>query len=89
MKAGDKARAEALKAEMGSLKDFIASGEEAEREIDAAARRRPWPSSPTSRSTMCRTARTRPAMSRCGAGASRRHFAFEPRQHFDIGEWLG
>ena len=34
MKSGDKARAEALKAEMGSIKDFIASGEAVERDID-------------------------------------------------------
>ena len=34
MKAGDKAKAEALKAEMGAIKDFIASGEAVERDID-------------------------------------------------------
>ena len=34
MKSGDKARAEALKAEMGAIKDLIASGEAVERDID-------------------------------------------------------
>ncbi len=42
MKAGDKSRADALKAEMGSIKDFIASGEAVEREIDERLRL-PWP----------------------------------------------
>ncbi len=34
MKAGDKSRAEAIKAEVASIKDFISNSEETERELD-------------------------------------------------------
>ena len=88
MKAGDKARAEQLKAEVASLKDFIATGEETERQIDArlttalaAIPNIPFDDAPDGKDETGNV-----EMRRWG---SKPEFAFEPRQHFDIGEYLG
>jgi seryl-tRNA synthetase len=88
MKSGDKARAEALKAEMGGLKDAIAAGEAAERAIDerlnamlAVIPNLPFDDVPDGRDETGNV-----EVRRWGAVPG---FAFEPRQHFDIGEWLG
>jgi seryl-tRNA synthetase len=87
MKSGDKARAEALKAEMGSIKDFIASGEAIERDIDqrletalAVIPNIPFDEVPDGTDETGNV-----EVRRSGA---RPGFNFEPRQHFDIGEWL-
>lgn len=88
MKLGDKARAESLKAEMVALKETIAAGESAERSIDqqlmgalAVIPNLPLDEVPDGKDeTGNREVR------RWGAIPA---FAFEPRQHFDIGEWLG
>lgn len=88
MKLGDKARAESLKAEMVALKETIAASESAERSIDqqlmgalAVIPNLPLDEVPDGKDeTGNREVR------RWGAIPA---FAFEPRQHFDIGEWLG
>ncbi|RPH72787.1 MAG: serine--tRNA ligase [Hyphomicrobiales bacterium] len=88
MKAGDKARAEQLKAEVSSLKDFIASGEEAERQIDArlTAALAAIPNIPFDDVPDGKDETGNVEMRRWG---EKPEFAFEPRQHFDIGEYLG
>ncbi|MCA3575115.1 MAG: serine--tRNA ligase [Aestuariivirga sp.] len=88
MKAGDKARAEALKAEMGSMKDFIASGEAAEREIDQrlTAALAVIPNIPLDDVPDGKDESGNVEVRRWGAPPA---FNYEARQHFDIGEWLG
>jgi seryl-tRNA synthetase len=88
MKAGDKARAEALKAEMGSIKDFIASGEAVEREIDQrlAAALAVIPNLPLEEVPVGVDETGNVEVRRWGSPPG---FNFEARQHFDIGEWLG
>jgi seryl-tRNA synthetase len=88
MKAGDKARAEALKAEMGSIKDFIASGEAAEREIDQrlTAALAVIPNIPLDDVPDGKDETGNVEVRRWGAPPA---FNYEARQHFDIGEWLG
>jgi seryl-tRNA synthetase len=88
MKAGDKARAEQLKAEVASLKDFIASGEETERQIDArlTAALAAIPNIPFDDVPDGKDETGNVEMRRWG---EKPEFAFEPRQHFDIGEYLG
>lgn len=88
MKAGDKARADTLKAEMGSIKDFIASGEAVERDIDqrlnsalAVIPNIPFDDVPEGKDETGNQ-----EVRRWGTPAA---FDYEPRQHFDIGEWLG
>ena len=88
MKAGDKAKADALKAEMGSIKDFIASGEAVEREIDQrlTAALAVIPNLPLEDVPEGKDESGNIEVRRWGAPPA---FAYEPRQHFDIGEWLG
>jgi seryl-tRNA synthetase len=88
MKSGDKARAEALKAEMGSIKDFIASGEAVERQIDQRleAALAVIPNLPLDEVPDGRDETGNVEVRRWGG---RPGFNFAPRQHFDIGEWLG
>ena len=88
MKAGDKPRAEALKAEMGSIKDFIASGEDVERQLDTklAAHLAVIPNLPLDEVPDGEDEHGNVEVRRHGEPP--RH-NFEPRQHFDIGEWLG
>ena len=88
MKAGDKPRAEALKAEVASLKDFIASGEEVERRLtqklhDALA---VIPNIPLDEVPDGADEHGNVEVRRWGEAPA---FAFAARQHFDIGEWLG
>ena len=88
MKAGDKAKAEALKAEVASLKDFISTGEETERRLtqqltDALAI---IPNLPLDEVPDGADEHDNIEVKRWGEPP--RH-NFEPRQHFDIGEWLG
>lgn len=88
MKAGDKPRADALKAEVASLKDFIAGGEETERRLtkeitDALA---VIPNLPLDEVPAGHDEKGNVEVRRWGAAPS---FAFAPRQHFDIGEYLG
>jgi seryl-tRNA synthetase len=88
MKAGDKAKAEALKAEMGAIKDFIASGEAVEREIDQrlTAALAVIPNLPLDDVPDGKDETGNVEVRRWGAPPA---FHFEARQHFDIGEWLG
>jgi seryl-tRNA synthetase len=88
MKAGDKAKAEALKAEMGAIKDFIASGEAVEREIDQrlTASLAVIPNLPLDDVPDGTDETGNVEVRRWGAPTS---LNFEARQHFDIGEWLG
>ena len=88
MKSGDKARAEALKAEMGSIKDFIASGEAVERDIDQRlnAALAVIPNIPLEDVPEGKDETGNVEVRRWGTAPS---FAYEVRQHFDIGEWLG
>jgi seryl-tRNA synthetase len=88
MKAGDKARAETIKAEVASLKDFIAGGEEAERAItqklhDALAA---IPNIPLDEVPDGTDEHGNVEVRRNG---TRPGFNFEPKQHFEIGEYLG
>ena len=88
MKAGDKARAETLKAEVTALKDFLASGEETERQLsqnvlDALA---VIPNLPRVEVPDGKDEHDNVEMHVWG---EKPKFNFEPRQHFDIGEWLG
>ncbi|WP_421695176.1 serine--tRNA ligase [Aestuariivirga sp.] len=88
MRTGDKARAEALKAEMGSIKDFIASGEQVERDIDQrlSAALAVIPNLPLEDVPDGADETGNIEVRRWGAAPP---FNYEPRQHFDIGEWLG
>ena len=88
MKAGDKARAGALKAEVTSLKDFISSGEETERQFDKqlADALAVIPNIPLDDVPDGRDEHGNLEVRRWGEAPK---FAYEPRQHFDIGEWLG
>ena len=88
MKTGDKARADALKAEMGSIKDFIASGEAVERDIDQRlnAALAVIPNIPLEDVPDGTDETGNVEVRRWGTPPS---FAYEARQHFDIGEWLG
>jgi seryl-tRNA synthetase len=88
MKAGDKAKADALKAEMGAIKDFIASGEAVEREIDQRlnAALAVIPNLPLDEVPEGRDETGNVEVRRWGAPPG---FNYEARQHFDIGEWLG
>ena len=83
MKAGDKARAE-----MGSIKDFISSGEAVEREIDQRlnAALAVIPNIPLDDVPDGKDETGNLEVRRWGAPPS---FNYEVRQHFDIGEWLG
>ena len=88
MKTGDKARAEALKAEMGSIKDFISSGEAVERDIDQrlTAALAVIPNLPLDDVPDGKDETGNVEVRRWGTPPS---FNYETRQHFDIGEWLG
>jgi seryl-tRNA synthetase len=88
MKAGDKPRAEELKAEVASLKDFIAAGEETERQLTAQlnAALAVIPNLPLEDVPDGKDEHDNQEVRRWGEPPK---FAFEPRQHFDIGEWLG
>ncbi len=88
MKSGDKARAEALKAEMGAIKDLIASGEAVERDIDQrlGAALAIIPNIPLDDVPDGRDETGNVEARRWGTPGT---FGYEPRQHFDIGEWLG
>jgi len=88
MKAGDKTRAEALKSEVASLKEFVAGGEETERLLaqklaDALAviANIPLDDVPDGKDEHANV-----EVRRWG---EKPVFAFAPRQHFEIGEWLG
>ena len=88
MRSGDKAKAETLKTEVAGLKDFISSGEEAERVItqklnDALA---VIPNIPLPAVPKGKDEHDNVELHKWGAKPD---FKFEPRQHFDIGEWLG
>jgi seryl-tRNA synthetase len=88
MKSGDKAKAEALKAEMGAIKDIIASGEAVERDIDQrlSAALAVIPNIPLDDVPDGKDETGNVEVRRWGTPGT---FAYEPRQHFDIGEWLG
>ena len=88
MKLGDKARAESRKAEMVALKETIAAGESAERSIDQQlmAALAVIPNLPLDEVPDGKDETGNREVRRWGAIPA---FAFEPRQHFDIGEWLG
>ncbi len=88
MKAGDKARAETLKAEVASLKDFIGSGEETERKLNAdlTGALSVIPNLPLDDVPDGKDEHGNLEVRRWGTPPT---FAFEPRQHFDIGEYLG
>jgi seryl-tRNA synthetase len=88
MKSGDKAKAEEIKAEVAKLKDFIASGEESERQInqkltDALAS---IPNIPLDDVPDGADETGNVEVRRWG---QRPGFNFPPKQHFDLGEKLG
>ena len=88
MKSGDKARAEALKGEMGAIKDFIGSGETVERDINQRLESAlaAIPNIPLDEVPDGTDEHGNIEVRRWGTPPS---FAYEARQHFDIGEWLG
>jgi len=88
MKAGDGVRAGNLKADVQNIKDFIASGEETERQLaqalaDALST---IPNTPLDEVPEGRDETGNVEVRRWG---KKPEFAFAPRQHFEIGEWLG
>jgi seryl-tRNA synthetase len=88
MKAGDRAKADRLKTEMQGLRDAIAAGEEAERQLsqgleDALA---VIPNIPMDDVPDGKDEHDNVEIRRWGA---RPEFPFAPRQHFEIGESLG
>jgi seryl-tRNA synthetase len=87
MKAGDKPRAESLKAEVAGLKDFITSGEEVERQLNQALNDAlsVIPNIPHE-DTPIGTDETGNIEVRRWGNVPK--FAYEARQHFEIGEWL-
>ncbi len=88
MKAGDSDRAAALKSEIGAQKDFIATGEEAERRLgyDLGQSLAIIPNLPFDEVPDGQDEHGNVEVRRWG---ERPQLAFESRQHFDIGEWLG
>ena len=88
MKAGDKGRAEAIKAEVAHIKDFIGSGEETERELDRGLNDMlaVIPNLPLEDVPDGKDEHGNVEVRRWGAPPT---WNFESRQHFDIGEWLG
>lgn len=88
MKAGDRVRAEALMAEVASIKAFIADGEATERQLDAriAEALAVIPNLPLDEVPDGTGEHDNVEVRRWGQAPQ---FAFEVRQHFDIGEWLG
>ena len=88
MKAGDKAKAEAIKAEVAALKDKIASGEEAERTLtqrvtDALA---VIPNLPLDEVPDGADEHGNVEVRRWGEKPA---FNYAPKQHFELGEKLG
>jgi seryl-tRNA synthetase len=88
MKSGDKTRAETLKIEVARLKDFISGGEENERVLtqkinDALA---VIPNIPLADVPKGKDERDNVQIQMWG---EKPRFNFKPREHFDIGEWLG
>jgi seryl-tRNA synthetase len=88
MRAGDKTKAEALKAEVAGFKDVIADGEAAERALgskifDMLAE---IPNLPQAEVPDGRDEKDNREKHRVGEPP---RFNFEARQHYDIGEWLG
>jgi seryl-tRNA synthetase len=88
MRAGDKAGAELLKAEVARIKEIVSGGEETERQLsqnlaDALA---VIPNLPLEEVPDGKDERDNVEVRRWGEAPS---FASAPRQHFDIGEWLG
>jgi seryl-tRNA synthetase len=88
MKAGDSVRAAALMAEVASIKDVIATGEATERQLDAriAEALAVIPNLPLDEVPDGTGEHDNVEVRRWGQAPQ---FAFEARQHFDIGEWLG
>lgn len=88
MKAGDRARADALKSEMVALKDAIAAGEAAERDLDDQLNRAlaVIPNLPLDEVPDGRDETGNVEVRRWGEAPG---LAFPARQHFEIGEWLG
>ena len=87
MKAGDKAKAEAIKAEVAALKDSIAAGEEEERQLTQSLNDMlaAIPNIPLDEAPDGKDAEQNVEVRRWGEPP--RH-NFEPRQHFDVGETL-
>ncbi len=88
MRAGDKAKAETLKADVAHLKDLIAAGEDTERLLnqrlaDALA---VIPNIPLDEVPDGKDEHNNVEVRRWGEAPE---FAFDARQHFEIGEWLG
>jgi seryl-tRNA synthetase len=88
MKSGDKPKADALKAEVATLKDVIAAGEDADRSLGleinealAVIPNIPLAVVPSGLDASGNVERH--------AFGEKPRFNFDPRQHFDIGEWLG
>lgn len=88
MKGGDKAKAEALKAEVASLKDVIAGGEEQERQLTQKLTDQlsVIPNLPLDEVPDGKDEHDNVEVRRWGTKPA---FKFEPRQHFEIGERLG
>jgi len=88
IKAGDKVTADELKSQVSSLKDLIASGEARQRRLnqkltDALAL---IPNIPLGEVPNGENESDNVEVRRWGEATN---FPFPPRQHFDLGEWLG
>jgi seryl-tRNA synthetase len=90
-KGGDPAKAEALMAEVGALKEEIATGEERERQLDeqmkallAGIPNMPMPDVPEGKDEHGNV-----EIRKWGTPRDFKKEGFEPKQHFEIGEALG
>ena len=88
MAAGDTGKAEALKAEVGDLKKFLAGAEETERDLDAKLRDAlaAIPNVPLDDVPVGADESANVELRRFG---EKRRFDFAPKEHFELGEALG
>ncbi len=88
MQAGDKERAEKLKAEVGEIKEFVQSGEDRARELDKALNEAlaVLPNIPHDDVPVGADEEANIEIRRHG---EKKEFDFDPKEHFELGEALG
>lgn len=88
MASGETEKAEALKAEVADLKQFLSAAEETERDLDARLRDAlaRVPNVPLDDVPVGADEDANVEVRRSG---DKRHFNFEPKEHFELGEALG
>ncbi|MEX0346487.1 MAG: serine--tRNA ligase [Rhizobiaceae bacterium] len=88
MQAGDKERADKLKAEVGEIKEFVQLGEDRARELDKALNEAlaVLPNIPHDDVPVGADEEANVEIRRHG---EKKDFAFDPKEHFELGEALG